>query len=213
MHLLIRKQAGRPLRRQKRDARSLCDPGPSLDLPGSRSSAPTLICDCAFSTSDRLLRAMPPKFSLGQSFVSNNRAASHTLSALDDRSSNRDARGKSLDHFFAESGRAVFRPESDRIVVQDMENRVILARRKREFQNPADEERKNGATAAAFRFQMGNIRQRHVVREVVRVIPIEPAIHGARTKTTCSISLLILVDYFRATEELFTRPVQIAIMI
>ena len=68
--------------------------------------------------------------------------------------------------------RDLLSPKTGRIVAQDMKKRVILSRGYRKFDNIADKERKNRATTASLWIQVRHIRDRHIVREIQRIKPI-----------------------------------------
>src|SRR5258707_861870 len=71
----------------------------------------------------------------------------------------------------------LFLPKLQRIVIQNMKERIILSGSERKLEDFANEIRHNRATATAQRFQMGDVWNRHVVRKVKGIIPVFISIH------------------------------------
>src|SRR5271170_4283705 len=85
-------------------------------------------------------------------------------------------------------------PKINRIIVQYLEERIILERSERNLQYFADEVREDRTAPAALRFQMGDIWHGHVIGKVVRIIPIEIAVHDSCTKAARVEFLDVLVN-------------------
>src|SRR5262245_26287040 len=75
-------------------------------------------------------------------------------------------------------------PKSDRVVADDVKERIILGRRERQFQDVADEVRHHRTAAAALWLEMSDVRHRHVVREFEGAVPLLLPIHGSGPKPT-----------------------------
>ena len=87
-------------------------------------------------------------------------------------------------------------PEIDRIVVQDMEERVVLRRGQRQLEDTADEERQDGTAAAPLGIEMGHRGKGHIVREVQRPKPLWIPVQGTRAEPPRRELLSVGVDPF-----------------
>src|SRR5258708_13322465 len=76
----------------------------------------------------------------------------------------------------------LFLPKVQRIVIQNMKERIILSGSERKLEDFANEIRHNRATATAQWFQMGDVWNRHVVRKVQRIIPVFISLHSPAPK-------------------------------
>ena len=63
-------------------------------------------------------------------------------------------------------------PGLDRVLTEDVKDRVILRCCEGYFQNLPDEIWHDSAASAPLDFQMGDIRNRHVIGELESVIPV-----------------------------------------
>src|SRR5271154_4883482 len=86
-------------------------------------------------------------------------------------------------------------PEINRIVIQYLEQRIVLASGQRNLQYLADKVRKDCTAAAALRFQVRYVWHGHVVGKLVGVVPIEIAIHDSRAEALRAEFLDVLVDF------------------
>ena len=94
-----------------------------------------------------------------------------------------------------------------------MKDRIILAGGQRQFEYLAYEKWEDRATPAAFRFQMGNAGERHIVGKLISIIPIERPVHGSRTKSLCVVFMPVTVNFARPAEKLLAFPVEIPVVI
>ena len=104
-------------------------------------------------------------------------------------------------------------PKINRIIVQYLEERIILDRSQRNLQYFADEVWEDRTAAAALRFQMGDIWHGHVIGKVIRIIPIEIAIHDSGTKATRVEFLDVFINSRGSLQKLLPFLIQLPIMI
>src|SRR4051812_39895939 len=78
----------------------------------------------------------------------------------------------------------LFSPQRRGILRQDVKQRIVLNRRERELKDSAHEVRHHRAAPASLRLQMGDVRDRHIIRELERVIPLLFAVHRARPEAS-----------------------------
>src|SRR5271154_3975422 len=104
-------------------------------------------------------------------------------------------------------------PEVNRIFVQYLKERIVLAGGERNLQNLADKIREDRTATAALRFQMRYVRHRHIVGKFVRIVPIEIAIHDSRSKPLGAKFLNVLIDLLGPLQEQFALLVQLPVMI
>src|SRR5947207_637742 len=104
-------------------------------------------------------------------------------------------------------------PQGGRVVVQEVEQRIILDRRERKLQDPPDKEGHEAATTAALRVQMRGARHGHVVGKLQGVIPILVSIEPARTKAECPISPAICIDPLDPAEECVMPREELAVVV
>src|SRR5262249_8716304 len=85
-------------------------------------------------------------------------------------------------------------PQIDVVGLKNIKKRVILRGGKRQFEDISDEVRKYRAAAAALRFQVAGIGNRHVILEFQFVEPFDVPIEDGGAKTTRAVIAAILVD-------------------
>jgi hypothetical protein len=64
-------------------------------------------------------------------------------------------------------------PEVRRVLLQNVEQRVVLRYGHRNLEDSADEERFRGAAAARLRIEVSDIRYGHVIRKIECAVPVE----------------------------------------
>src|SRR5437867_3644553 len=104
-------------------------------------------------------------------------------------------------------------PQFDRIIVQNMEERVVLCRCQRKFEDLADEIRHNSAAAAPLRVQVRDIGDGHVIGEVQCVVPVQVSIEHSGPKATRPEVLPILTNSSGTAQELPPVPKQVSVVI
>src|SRR5580658_13391 len=107
----------------------------------------------------------------------------------------------------------LFLPKVNRILAQDVNERVVLDGCQREFKNISYEEGHHGAATAPFRLQVRDIWQRHIVGELERVVPIQLAIHRPGAETLGMILTGIVVDYYCPPQKLLPLMIQPAVVV
>ncbi len=88
-----------------------------------------------------------------------------------------------------------------RIIIQDVEQRVVLDGRQRQLQDIADEIRHHRAASAALRLEMRGVRNRHVVRKLKGVEPRLLAVHRARAEAIAAEFARVVVDALGLAQE------------
>src|SRR5262245_48592622 len=88
----------------------------------------------------------------------------------------------------------LFLPQLDRMVFEDLKERVVLRGRQRQLDHFARKKWKHGAAAAALSLEVPHIGNRHVVRKIERLQPFEIAIQGSRTEAGCAEAPPVHVD-------------------
>src|SRR5215469_5894057 len=73
-------------------------------------------------------------------------------------------------------------PEIERMLIENMEKRVILSGSKRQLEYLINEIRENCAAASPLWIQVGDIGNRHVIFESESSEPVRIAIQGTSTK-------------------------------
>src|SRR5277367_675068 len=104
-------------------------------------------------------------------------------------------------------------PEVNRIFIQYLKERIVLAGGERNLQNLADKIREDRTATAALRFQMRYVWHRHVVGKLVRIVPIEIAIHNSRAKPLGAKFLDVLINLVGPLQEQFALLIQLPVMI
>src|SRR5579871_6166792 len=74
-------------------------------------------------------------------------------------------------------------PQVERILAEDVEQRIILRGGERELEQPAQKIRHHRTASAPLRLEMGAARKGHVVGEFKCVRPLRVAVHAAGAKT------------------------------
>src|SRR2546426_8938399 len=92
-------------------------------------------------------------------------------------------------------------PEINRIIIQDMKERVILSCGEGQLQNFVDKEGHYGAAAAPLGIQMRDIGNRHVVGKIQRVEPLWIAVERTGAETDRSEFLPKPVDRYGVTQK------------
>src|ERR1700683_1304032 len=93
-------------------------------------------------------------------------------------------------------------PKVNRVIAEHVKQGVILGHSKWKFQDFPDAIRHYGATAAALRFQVSYVGDRHIIGYVQRFEPFLVPIHGARSKTLRLKMAQRFVDFRHLPEEL-----------
>src|SRR5690242_17568088 len=120
---------------------------------------------------------------------------------------------KSCQTMFCHDAARLALPQVNRIVLQDVEERIILSRCDGQLQDIADKKRHYGTATASLAFQMAYIRNGRVIFEVQSSIPVRVAIKDGRTKATRSILSSITIDLFRSAQELLPVAEEISVMV
>ena len=89
----------------------------------------------------------------------------------------------------------LLRPQIDRIVIQDVKERIVLHCHDRKLDDFANEIGHDRAAATAHWFQMRDVGNGHVVGKFENVIPILSAIHRAGAKTSGAVPVHVAVDF------------------
>ena len=84
--------------------------------------------------------------------------------------------------FFSDQCALLF-PQVDRSIPEYVEQRPVLGGRQRQFQDISDEVRHHRTTAAPLRFEVTDVGDGHVVRELKVPIPFDIAIHHGRSES------------------------------
>src|SRR3989441_859002 len=92
-------------------------------------------------------------------------------------------------------------PELNRVVVQDVEERVVLHCRQRQLQNLTDEEGEDGAAPSTLWIEVCDIGNRHVIRKLQRIEPLWIAVQPARSEADRIKFLCVAVDRLGATQK------------
>src|SRR6202008_2588134 len=109
--------------------------------------------------------------------------------------------------------RYLFFPETNGIIFQDIENRVVLRGREGNLENFADKIRHDSAATASLRLKVSYVGDRHVIGEFERVEPIEIAVHCARAKSPGTTLRGVVIDEFGAARKLNFVVEKVPIMI
>src|ERR1700722_7737058 len=104
-------------------------------------------------------------------------------------------------------------PKVDRIVIQDLEERVVLAGSQRNFENLSHEIGENRTAAATLRLQMRDIRHGHIVGKVIGIVPIKVAIHHAGAESAGAVLLGVVIDLLRPLQEQLRFLVEVTVVI
>src|SRR5262245_55924674 len=104
-------------------------------------------------------------------------------------------------------------PNINRVVVQDVEQRVVLGRREGKLQHTSDEKRHQAATPAPLRLETPGAGHRHVVGELEGVIPCEVSIEAARAEAAGAVDPSVLVDLPRSQAEIVMVGEQPPVMV
>jgi|SRR5580704_7522220 hypothetical protein len=94
-----------------------------------------------------------------------------------------------------------------------MEKRVILRCGYRKFEDLADEEREHRAATAALGIEMRNVRNRHVVGEIERIVPIHVPVQPGRSEAQSTKSPRVPINAFGAKRELYPIAKEVTVMI
>jgi len=94
-----------------------------------------------------------------------------------------------------------------------MKQRVVLDRRHRQFEDVADEIRKDRAAPAPLWIEMRAVRNGHVIGDFQRIVPGDIAVEGTRAEALCLILFHVLIDFARSAEKLVPVAVQEAVVV
>src|ERR1700678_244228 len=104
-------------------------------------------------------------------------------------------------------------PKVNRIVVQDLKERIILTGRQRYLQYFADEIGENGATTSTLRLKMSHVGHGHVVGHFISVVPIQVAIHHSRAETVGGEFFYVTINFLGPLQEQLALLIELAIVI
>ena len=99
------------------------------------------------------------------------------------------------------------------MLAENVKERIVLNGCQRQFKYVADEIWHHRAAAAALRFQVSYIRHRHVVRELIRSVPIEVAVHSSCAEAARAESLGVFIDLSRSLEKILLLLIEVPIMV
>src|SRR5215469_15268226 len=97
-------------------------------------------------------------------------------------------------------------PEVQRILLEDMEKRVVLSCGNRQLEHVIVKVRKNRAAAPPLWIQMGDIGHRHVIFKCQSGKPGMITIQGSRTKTARPELVRIRINLSRASKKFLLIP-------
>ena len=104
-------------------------------------------------------------------------------------------------------------PHRDGIATQDVVQRIILDRGQGQFDDVADEVRKNRAAPTTLRVQVSDVGHRHIVRKAECVVPRLVPIHDGRSKPLRAPFLAVSIDRGHSAPKYLLRGKQAAVMV
>ena len=104
-------------------------------------------------------------------------------------------------------------PQVNRVVSQDVKQRIVLRRGDREFQQLPDEIRHYGAAATALGIEVRDVGHRHFIREIKIVEPFFAAIENRGAKSFRAPLSAILINFGHSAKKLLTVAVKVSVMI
>src|SRR5208283_5157995 len=113
---------------------------------------------------------------------------------------------------FPDEGNLLF-PQFDRVVIENLKERVVLRARHRKLNDLSNEIRHDGAATASLRVEMGHVGNRHIIGELESVIPVRVAVEDAGSKALGAILPGIVVDALRSAQKLRMLSVQTAVVL
>src|ERR1700737_798835 len=97
--------------------------------------------------------------------------------------------------------RQLLLPKIYRIVVENMEERIILGGGERQLDYFTDKVRHHRAASASHGFKMSDIGDRHIIRKFEDVVPILIPIHGPRAKTLAIVFAHVFINFSSAPDK------------
>src|SRR5271156_961974 len=103
-------------------------------------------------------------------------------------------------------------PQVERMIIHDIEQRIILGGGERQFQNFPDKKRHHRTATAALRLQMSHGRYGHIVGKLVRIVPLEIAVHDSCTEPSSAKLFDVFINFLGSLQECVALVVESAVM-
>src|SRR5262249_12489379 len=112
-----------------------------------------------------------------------------------------------------QDGGGLLLPNRNRVVVENVKERIVLECRKRQLDDVSDEIRHHGAAPATLWLEMRNVGDGHVIRELERAVPLLFAVHRTRPEPVALEFPCVPVDLLCPLEECRSTVEEVPVVI